>query len=330
MGAKPNLLSNLRTVSEDFTKREDHLSIDQAIGSLTVLFTKNEIHQKQTIGAMTTYLKIKELASKSHAFDTVLLSAKTNALEKLQQWIEKEYSLLTERLNDRQMDLEESISMNIQDSVWSKQTLLDEFIATQGTGPWSEEDEIIKILTWFNLVHRSACRPNPLNRAEIICDIAHPCSRLEILHEEKEVFQFLDDLADKTEYLLNYMKVLEEHPNLTTEDAKELLRLRAMDVWKSVRCFKLVAFTSDVLTEMMNMPVYTGEDIWTHQTGEEWPLGLRLRDSPIVETITIGMIVIIGLLCASAPLSKILWTPDTVASHRAIQLLLQYRTKYHP
>lgn len=71
-----------------------------------------------------------------------------------------------------------------------------------------------------------------------------------------------------------------------------------------------------------------GEEMWTHAVSEKLSLGVRMRDSPVVETITIGVIVVIGLLCSSAPLAKILLTPDVFLIKRAVEMLRNYTDKH--
>jgi hypothetical protein len=158
---------------------------------------------------------------------------------------------------------------------------------------------------------------------KILCDIAHPT---ETNREKGDyIFQLLDRLTTDSQTLVRYTERLKAHTEIDGDEAKELLRVYVMRLWKTVRCFKLAAFTSDVMLEMITLPVYDGEERWTHTTKEEWPLGVRIRDSPVVETLTIAMIVIVGLLCASAPMAKILRTPDVFLLKRAAEMVSQFR-----
>jgi len=138
----------------------------------------------------------------------------------------------------------------------------------------------------------------------------------------------MDKVLNDSKVFLDYLERLEVCCNADTHKAKELLRILAMKVWKSIRCLKLVAFTSDVLLEIMQLPLYAGEEQWVHKTNDQWPLGVHIRDSPIVESITIAIIVVIGLLAASVPILKILLTPDLLVMKRAVKVLNTLKERF--
>jgi len=78
------------------------------------------------------------------------------------------------------------------------------------------------------------------------------------------------------------------------------------------------------------MPSFSGESMWTQATSDQWSIGIGMRDSPVVETMTIGVIVVIGLLCTPAALSKILLTPDVFHVKRAVTMLKSFTEKHRP
>jgi len=163
---------------------------------------------------------------------------------------------------------------------------------------------------------------------KILCDVAHPSIVPEVIQEPEYISQILKHLADNSQSLVHYLDKLELNKAVCSDEAKELLRIRTMKLWKAVRCFKLAAFTSDVMLEMIQLPVYTGDEKWTHAISDEWPIGVLLRDSPVVETLTIGLVVILGLLYSSAPIAKILLTPDVFYVRRAVELLIEFEEKH--
>jgi hypothetical protein len=163
---------------------------------------------------------------------------------------------------------------------------------------------------------------------KVMSDLAHPNTTREVRYDSGYVLRSLKHLSCSSCTLVSFLAKLKLNTDIEDQEAKELLRLYVMRVWKSIRCFKLAAFTSDVMLEVLFMPVYAGEDIWIHETVDTWKLGVRIRDSPIIETLTIGMIVIIGLLCASAPISRILSAPDVFSIRRANTMLTEIRDIY--
>lgn len=163
---------------------------------------------------------------------------------------------------------------------------------------------------------------------KILCDVAHPITMREVKFDEAFLYRCLKQLNVDASVLIDYMIRLEKDLGVDDHEAKELLRIFTMRTWESLRCFKLVAFSSKVMLQIMFMPTYIGDDIWTHATKENWSLGVRLRDSPVVETITISAIVIMGLLCTPATLSKILLTPDVFLIKRAVVMLNNF-TEQH-
>lgn len=163
---------------------------------------------------------------------------------------------------------------------------------------------------------------------KILCDVAHPITMREVQFDDAFLYQYLKQLNEDASSLVDYMIRLEKDLGVDDHEAKELLRILTMRTWESLRCFKLVAFTSKVMLQIMFMPTYIGDDVWTHATKEKWSLGVRMRDSPVVETITISAIVIMGLLCTPATLSQILLTPDVFLIKRAVVLLSNF-TEQH-
>lgn len=152
----------------------------------------------------------------------------------------------------------------------------------------------------------------------------------ELNYGEDFPFRCLEQLSIDSRQLVDYISRIEHHKDIDTHEANELMRVLAMQLWKSLHCFKLVAFNSKVLTKIMFMPSYSGEAMWNHNTSSEWTLGVRMRDSPVVESITIGVIVIIGLLCTSATLQQILLSTDVFLIKRAVTLLDAYTELHRP
>lgn len=75
---------------------------------------------------------------------------------------------------------------------------------------------------------------------------------------------------------------------------------------------------------IMQLPSYQGEEKWTHFIDDSWSLDIVLRDSPIVDTLTIGCVCIIGLLCGSSSMKVILKRPEIRDMTRAEQLNTMY------
>ncbi len=307
----------------------------------------DERAQQIAIHAIATYHELVRLARKSSDFNEVLSAAKNHVSESLDAWSASEYEHTSTDVSlgssSEGKQQEKSIKRRIATkelSLWVLQQIkekeqiadphgvLAEFFRSQ-TEPYSEEDETIRMISLFSVVYRA----NGIKKyfdGKILCDVAHPITMRELEYKDDFLLRCLEQLKESCCRLVAYINQLKEDIIPNEHEVKELLRIYTMIVWKSLRCLKLVAYTSHVMLEILQLPSFTGESMWTHTTSDQWSIGVGIRDSPVVETITIGAIVIIGLLCTPAPLSKILLTPDVVHIKRAVTMLTDFTEKHQP
>jgi len=286
-----------------------------------------------------------QLARKSENFSEVLSAAKNLVSESLGAWSVAEYEHGAIDLGDlsinkaQQKAYERKITKNklnlwILKQIEDKNRIADphgvlaEFFGSQ-IEPYSEEEETIRMISLFSVMYR-ANEVKQYFDGKILCDVAHPTTMRELQYKDDFLFRCLDQLNSSSHNLVDYIQQLEGDILCNDHEAKELLRIRAMAVWKSLRCFKLVAFTSDVMTEILQMPNFSGESMWTHATSDQWSIGVAMRDSPVVETMTIGVIVIIRLLCTPAALTKIFLTPDVFHIKHAVTMLTRFTEAHRP
>jgi len=306
----------------------------------------DERAQKTATHAIATSQKLVQLARKSENFTEVLNAAKNHLTESLGAWSISEYEhasmdvdlrplpdnkaqpkAIERKITKSKLNLWILKQIEDKDRISDPHGVLAEFFRSQNE-LYSEEDETIRMISLF-----SVYRANGVKQyfdCKILCEVAHPITTPELQYEDDFLFRCLDQLNTSCCGLVAHINQLEEDILFNDHEAKELLRIHAMAVWKSLRCFKLVAFTSDVMTEILQMPSFSGESMWTHATSDQWSIGVGMRDSPVIETVTVGVIVIIGLLCTPAALSKILLTPDVYHIKRAVTMLTSFTEKYRP
>jgi len=299
--------------------------------------------QKIATDALATYHELVQIARKSENFNEVLTAAKDHVSESLSAWSISEYEhvfikadvdTLSSKAQQKAFErkvAKHKLNLWIIKQIKNKEQFSDyhgvlaEFFQSQ-IEHYSEEEETIRMLSLFSVVYRANGVKQYFD-GKILCDVAHPITMRELEYKHDFIFRCLEQLNESCCALIHYIRQLEDL-DFDEHEAKELLRIYTMIVWKSLRCFKLVAFTSEVMLEILQMPTFSGEDMWTHATSDQWSIGVGMRDSPVIETITIGAVVIIGLLCTPAPLSKILLTPDVFHIQRAVRMLTDFTEKH--
>jgi len=229
----------------------------------------DERAQKIATHAIATYQKLVQLARKSENFNEVLNAAKNHVTESLGAWSLLEYEHASMDVDLRplsdikaqQKAIERKITKNKlnlwilkqiedKDRISDPHWVLAEFFRSQHE-LYSEEDEPIRMISLFSVVYRGNGVKQYFD-GKILCDVAHPINMPELQYKDDFLFRCLDQLNTSCCGLVAYINQLEEDILFDDHEAKELLRIRAMAVWKSLRCFKLVAFTSDLMTEFSN------------------------------------------------------------------------------
>lgn len=189
---------------------------------------------------------------------------------------------------------------------------------------WDEEEETIKMLSWYAIVEDTNKRKEEIN-TKMLCDTAHPLWTHIDGSEKQQIHVIMRSLIKQTHTLLQILQ--RYHADAMTFEfdlAKELLRVQTLKLWKTIRVVKIVCCSERTMKTILQLPNYCGEDKWNHPINEKWHLDIVIRDSPIVDTLTLGCICIIGLLCASATVDKITSRKEILEMMRAENLLTRY------
>jgi hypothetical protein len=297
-------------------------TLDNLLGNLRTVRTNqnssSDTNKCLTIEAIENY---RQILLEQQGFNSIksTLAAKQHACQSLRNWTELDHAD-----DNDEKSLKEP-----------PDCLILNFFHCHGI-KYSEEEELEKMHDWFPKVYQKYIKGEATLQKEIY-ETAHPILPSIGKQADTTVLKSLENLTKCCNDMHDYIKRIHTDLFLSTNETETILLKLAMKIWKAVRCFRMVTFTSHVVVDILEMATYQVENKCTtnninnalydnNNIDEQWPASLCLRDLPIIETITAGVIVIVGLLKSSTPMTRILLTPDMVATKRAFILLDQYYT----
>jgi len=149
-----------------------------------------------------------------------------------------------------------------------------------------------------------------------MCDIAHP-----IVKSAFETGGFVDLVRILERRATQLLDVFTNVMCIVScndfNSLKEVIHMRIMHLWKSIRAIKHFCCSEEVLRQLIDVPDYKPENDRSMVRG--WSLQVKIRHSTVLDDMTVVCINIIGMLCGSAPLMRLYQAQEIEQLRQAIR-----------
>jgi len=325
------LTAALQTIC-DFPIIPHHTQFDTLLKKLADTCKLEEHDEKAKIKAIcsiNTYYKLAECAIQAANLIDILPAAKKHAIERLVEWSQAEYNgTLRHTATSSEEDSDASLISDSSHHEWEAwvQSRLKLYASNHGCDvtvqvlvarglEWDEEDEMIRMLSMFasdKFTHENASTADfqelgMSHKYSGKVDIALAAIVGEEAALSRHCLERFDDL-------LAYFDRLEQHAYSDTKEAQQLLLLMVMKVWRCLECVHLVHSGQEKQYDALHsLPYLDMIGVATSPPKKTW-----MSDNRNLTKVSVGLVVIIGLLCASAPLSTVITNRHIIAAKRAL------------